>query len=230
MSVLEVLVGWLAPPQCVVCDEEGASLCTSCAAVEILPYGERCFSCGSVSSLSRTCERCRSSAPRHVWVATHYENAAKRLVQIYKFGHQRVAVDSLSLLMMTSLLDFNSIGDLQVLDYLIVPVPTATSRVRQRSFDHSALLARQLGHNLKLQYINALARLGQSRQLGSARPRRLTQLDGKFIVRYPRLIAGRNILLVDDVVTTGATLKAATKALRAGGAARVDALVFAKRL
>jgi predicted amidophosphoribosyltransferase len=58
----------------------------------------------------------------------------------------------------------------------------------------------------------------------------LAQLSGQYVVKYPEFVIGRNILLVDDVVTTGATLREVTKVLRAAGAARVDALIFAKRL
>src|SRR5438309_1970078 len=128
MSVLDSVIGWLAPPFCVICEAEGAALCTACASVEIIPYGSRCFDCGAVSPNSRTCERCRPGAPRYVWVSTNYENAARELIKIYKFGHQRVAAESLANLMLETLLDFNSTNSLRLLDYVIVPVPTATSR------------------------------------------------------------------------------------------------------
>ncbi|HZP55296.1 MAG TPA: phosphoribosyltransferase family protein [Candidatus Saccharimonadales bacterium] len=205
-------------------------MCDDCSSSEIVAYGERCFDCGVISNDSRTCDSCRISSPRHVWVTTNYENAAKKLVQAYKFGHQRAAADSLALLMITNLLDFKSIADLHSLNYLVVPVSTATSRVRQRGFDHSSLLARKIANNLKIEYIEALTRLGQTRQLGTDRSARLKQLNGKFVVRYPDLLHGRNILLVDDVITTGGTLRAATKALRVAGASRIDALAFAKKL
>ena len=230
MSVLDSVIGWIAPPRCVVCATEGAALCSDCANAEIVPYGERCFNCGAISPSARTCERCRPGAPRHVWVSTNYENAARELVKIYKFGHQRAAAESLASLMMGTLLAFNGGQNLKGLNYLVVPVPTATSRIRQRSFDHSAHLARQIAHKLKARHLNALTRLGQSRQVGAERSVRLSQPVGNYLVRYPALVNGQNILLIDDVVTTGGTLRAVTKALRAAGVARVDALVFAKRL
>ncbi|HSX17866.1 MAG TPA: phosphoribosyltransferase family protein [Candidatus Saccharimonadales bacterium] len=230
MSLLDSVIGLIAPPACVICEIEGSTLCVACSNTEIVPYGERCFGCGVVSPGGRTCERCRPGAPRYVWVSTNYENAARELVKVYKFGHQRAAADSLANIMVATLLDFNYSETLQSLNYLVVSVPTATSRVRRRSFDHSALLTRQIARRLNLKYMNALIRLGQTRQLGAARSVRLTQPEGKYLVRYPNLLSGKNILLIDDVVTTGATIRAATKALRAAGAARVDAVVFAKRL
>lgn len=230
MSVLDSVIGWIAPPGCVVCQAEGSSLCAACSNAEIIPYGPRCFGCGVVSPNGRTCERCRPGAPRFVWVTTNYESAARELLKAYKFGQQRVAAQSLSRLMVETLLDFSPVEYLHSLDYIIVSVPTASSRIRQRSFDHSALMSRQIARHLRLRNINALARIGQSRQLGAARSVRLRQPEGSYLVRYPNLIRGQNILLIDDVVTTGATLRAATRALRVAGAARVDALVFAKRL
>jgi ComF family protein len=125
---------------------------------------------------------------------------------------------------------FQHLNRLQPTKYIVVPVPTATSRVRQRSFDHSAHLAQLAARKLGWRYLNALTRIGQTRQVGAERSIRLKQPADNYLVRYPNLVSGQKILLIDDVVTTGATLRAVTKALRAAGAARVDALVFAKRL
>ncbi len=229
MSVLDLAIGWLAPPVCVICTREGSALCVSCAAAEIIPYGEHCWSCGAVSAGGRTCERCRlPGSPRHVWITTNYEAAAQELVKKYKFGHQRAAADSLADLMIQTFQDFN--GHQSLPDYLVVPVPTATSRLRQRGFDHSVLLAKLIGRQLKLENGSVLSRLGQARQLGAKRSVRLSQPADNYLVKAPNAIKGRDILLIDDVVTTGATIRAATKVLRAAGARRVDALVFAKRL
>lgn len=230
MSVLDSVIGWIAPPSCLICGTEGQALCSTCSSSEIIPYGERCFDCGAFSPAARTCEKCRASSPRHVWVCTNYEAAARELIKVYKFGHQRVAADSLADLMIETLLSFNDIPGLDNRNYLIVPVPTASSRIRQRSFDHSAHLARQIALGLNISYANALVRLGQARQVGAERSIRLSQPADNYLIRYSHLVNGQNILLIDDVVTTGATLRAATKSLRAAGAARVDALVFAKRL
>jgi ComF family protein len=132
--------------------------------------------------------------------------------------------------MVESFMRFNSRDEILENNYLIVPVPTASSRARQRGFDHSALLARLLARQLSMRYAPAMMRLGQNRQVGKTRAERIRQAEGRYIVKNSKDISGRNILLIDDVVTTGATLAAATKALRHAGAKRIDALVFAKRL
>jgi ComF family protein len=115
-------------------------------------------------------------------------------------------------------------------DYLIVPVPTAASRRRQRGFGHTELLAKHIAWQLKLERREVLRRLGHTRQLGSSREQRLHQLKDSFVVQRQSTVKGRKILLIDDVVTTGGTIISAAQVLRQAGAASVHALLFAKRL
>ena len=231
MSILDTAIGWVAPPECVVCQTEGHALCPSCATDQIIPYGETCWSCGVKSIGGRTCPRCRlPGSPTYVWVSTIYDGVASELLKTFKFNHFRAASNDLAQIMQDTMLNLDTFEVIQSANYLAVPIPTASSRIRQRSFDHSQLLAEKIAAKLKIKCMPALGRLGQSRQVGSKREDRLTQAMGKYYVRLPSLVKQRRILLVDDVVTTGATLRAATKVLRDAGALRVDALVFAKRL
>lgn len=230
MSLFDSAIGLVAPPSCVVCSVEGAALCANCIESEIIPYGETCWSCGVRSPGGRTCQRCRlPGTPTYVWISTTYEGAGAELLKAYKFGHLRAAASTLADIMAKTIDDFLPDKLLSQADYLAVSIPTATGRLRGRGFDHSELLARSVAKKLGLHCAPALGRLGQSRQVGAKRQERLMQIDNKLYVRLPSLVKNRRILLIDDVVTTGATLRAATKALRAAGARRVDALVFAKR-
>lgn len=231
MSILEVAIRVVAPPQCIGCGQEGAAICTACSVAEIIPYGERCWNCSAMTESCRTCSRCSHlGGPRYVWVSTDYSGLARELVKTYKFGHQRAAASALMKLMSETLYEQTAAEELKSRNYLVVPIPTATSRIRERSFDHSSLLARSIAKRLKLEYSPALRRLGQNRQVGAGRQLRLQRPVGEYLLRFPAKVSGRNVLLVDDVVTTGGTIIAATKALRAGGAKHVDALVYAKRL
>jgi len=230
VSILEAVIGLVAPPECISCGVEGTAFCLACSSAEIITYGERCWSCGATSAGGRTCSSCRKDSPRYVWISTNYEGAAKKLINVYKFSGLRTAADNIAEIMNQTLHDFLTKAELAKLNYLIVPIPTATSRRRQRGFEHTKLLARVLSRKTGLATIDALGRLGQTRQLGAHRDVRLKQTEGKYYVRLPYLIKDRNILLVDDVVTTGATLRGATKTFRQAGAKRVDALIFAKRL
>jgi ComF family protein len=231
MSVLEAAIGWLAPPDCLVCAAEGDALCQACSTSEIQTFGQRCWRCNSLSPGCRTCPKCRPAGPlSYVWISTNYEDIAQQLVRLYKFGQLRAAAGPLARIMAGTFLNYGGQDQAANDNYLVIPLPTATSRVRQRGFGHSELLAKTIAANLRLEYSNGLRRLGQSRQLGSRREDRLTQLAGSFAVKNPSRIAGRQILLIDDVLTTGGSLTSAAKTLKQAGAKQVDALVFAKRL
>jgi ComF family protein len=113
-------------------------------------------------------------------------------------------------------------------DMMLVHVPTAAVRVRQRGYDQAELLTRELSRLTGLPQRYLLARSGSSRQVGASRAERVLHLSDAFRVRRPELVAGKRILLVDDVLTTGATIEAAARTLKKAGAARVDAIVFAQ--
>ncbi|MBX4197628.1 hypothetical protein KW801_03695, partial [Candidatus Saccharibacteria bacterium] len=91
-------------------------------------------------------------------------------------------------MMADTFLDITGSNGIITHDYLVVPLPTATSRVRQRGFGHSELLAKTVACRLRLEYSSALARLGQSRQLGAKRDDRLMQLADKFAIKNPQRV------------------------------------------
>jgi ComF family protein len=231
MSVFETAIGWLAPPECLVCGLEGAALCSNCITSGIKPFGQRCWRCNSLSPLSQTCAKCRAFGPlKFVWISTNYSGPTQQLIRKYKFGHLRAASTVLADVMAKTLLQTVDVNLIIKKQYLILPVPTTTSRIRERGFGHSELLAKSVAHKIHAQYSNNLRRLDQTRQLGSKREDRLMQLNNSFGIKQRRQIKGRNILLIDDVLTTGGTLISAAKFLKQAGAAQVSALVFAKRL
>jgi predicted amidophosphoribosyltransferase len=83
-------------------------------------------------------------------------------------------------------------------------------------------LARQMG----VPYRTHLRRIGQAHQVGANRAERLRQLRGAFRLAHAEALRGKHIVLVDDVLTTGATLETAARALKRAGASRVSAIVF----
>jgi predicted amidophosphoribosyltransferase len=114
----------------------------------------------------------------------------------------------------------------ELLSGTIVPVPTARLRSMQRGFDPAWELAVALAERARLPVARCIGRSGGGRQVGRGR--------GLRIGDPPRIRAAgevpRSVLLVDDVLTTGATVAACARALRSAGAIRVVAITFARRL
>lgn len=221
MFVIERIISALAPHECLVCNQEGSLLCGFCADDVFGQMPSRCYKCYKQTKDNLVCVTCkRSSRLKHVWVACEYDGTAKELVRLYKFQRAQAAGKLLAHALH------------QTIPYLpgsvIVPVPTASSRRRQRGYDHTKIVATQLSSLAKLETANVLVRLGQSRQVGSKRSSRIMQMKNAFRVVNEHQLTSKHVILVDDIVTTGATLEEAAGILKKAGAKSVSAAVFAQ--
>jgi len=221
MNPIDRLLSTLAPYKCLNCPIEGKVLCAECTET-IMQLPSICYACGKATRNYRPCPDCVGEyKPQHAWVYAEYKDLAKDYISAFKFGSKRqVAVGIAGL-----------IGD--ILPYfvaapLVTYVPTAASRRRERGFDQAELLAKELARIRKWQYAPLLVRQADVRQLGSTREQRKKQLRGVFRPTSQEMILGSHILLVDDVLTTGATIESCSKVLKKAGASYVDAVVFSR--
>lgn len=222
MSIIDRIASIYAPFTCLGCgNEQNRLLCDACIeTVALVP--SRCYRCHKTTRGYEVCASCKTKTPlRRVAAWAHYQEYPKALIQRAKYERAATGLYEAANLMSTLLPQFGS-------DLLLVPVPTATSRVRQRGYDQAAVMARRLAKISGLPYARLLARLGQAHQVGSGRSERVAHLRNAFRPLRADRIRGAHILLIDDVCTTGATLESAAQALRKAGAKRVDALVFAQ--
>ncbi len=222
MFLLEKALSVIAPHNCIVCEAEGAVVCAYCLPDVAPPLPSRCYACFSLTLESATCAKCRNkSRPKNVWVVTKYEEGAKELIHDLKFARKRQAHKPIAELIADLLPDLP--------DMLVVHVPTATSRRRQRGYDQSELIAKAIARQKGLRHDRLLRRIGQTRQVGSDKKARKQHMKNSFITTK-QLDKQTPILLVDDLLTTGATIESATLALKEAGAKKVYAAVFAQRV
>lgn len=220
--MLEAIIRVLAPHYCLGCGREDTLLCDSCRLSGLRTIPSRCYRCKTLTTDAAVCKKCRSEGPlRHIWASCEYEDLPKQLIHKLKFERAKAAHKPIAI----------QIDDtLPVLTGVTIShVPTATSRVRQRGYDQSRLVARELSRLRSLPYRSLLLRRGQQRQVGAERSVRVTQAQDFFAAKEQRDPLPTHVLLVDDVLTTGATLQAAARCLRRAGVKCVDAVVFAQR-
>lgn len=218
--LLDKLLAQVAPHECLGCSTEGKLLCEDC-----LPQIRRvplaCYHCRRLSDSAKTCVSCRLHTDLFaVRAAAVYEGLAKDLVWQLKFQGAQAAAQEMAVLLAPFVP--------QRTDIVIVPVPTATSRVRQRGYDQATLIAEHLARQTGATYASALRRSGQHHQVGSNRTQRIQQLRQAYRIISASAITDKHVLLIDDVLTTGATLEAAARVIKAAGAKHVSGLVFAR--
>ncbi len=218
--ILEKLLDIIAPNNCLVCEQENGAICLWCLPDAFPPVPDRCFRCMSVNDNSEVCQKCRKKVTlEHVWCATIYKDHAQELIQHMKFNPDRSACYIIARWLDESMPYFEGV--------VITYVPTAPTRVRQRGFDHAKLIAKEFARLRGLSYKSLLSRVGALRQVGSKKQERLEQAKGAY-----RLISTKNIpkhvVVIDDIVTTGASLNEVARTLKKGGVKAVDGLVFAQ--
>lgn len=207
MKILHAVAWSLVPPLCAACGRScrpEATVCTRCAR--------------RLSGL----DPLAGSGPAGVdraWSAAPHEDVARNLVTALKF-RRLLPVATL----MADRIQWLAPADL--LSGTIVPVPTAPLRTRARGFDPAAELAAALAEKTQLPLSACLARSGLGRQRGKRRAQRIGHPPR---VRTTGQVP-RSVLLVDDVLTTGATLSSCAQALRSAGSVRIAAVTFARRL
>lgn len=223
MNIIDRLLSVIAPHYCIGCNREGLVLCMECAeSIGQLP--SICYSCGKASIAFSMCSDCfGKNKPNNIWVVTNYSDLAKEIVKAFKFESKRQAALEIAKMIDNILPYFDE-------PPLVTFVPTASSHIRQRGLDHSKLIAHNLARQREWKCLRLLLRTSNIRQLGSTRYSRKKQLSGVFRVNsiFADSCKNSNILLIDDVITTGATIVECTKQLYKAGAKQVDVAVFAR--
>jgi predicted amidophosphoribosyltransferase len=207
MSLLDAVATVLVPPLCAAC-------CRPCRQDAVL-----CTRCSRRLAAAEPLEGAGPPGVDRAWSSAPHDGVARDLVTALKFRRLLSVAEPIA--------DrIQWLAPAPLLSGTIVPVPTARLRSAMRGFDPAAEIAAALAQRTGLPLQACLGRRGGGRQVGRRRAQR---------VGHPPLIQARgqvpgSVLLVDDVLTTGATLASCARALRSAGAVRVAAITFTRRL
>lgn len=230
-----MLTSWLFPrgKLCAWCRRPGPQglFCSYCRQ-QLLAWQEEyrpCEYCGRLlpAGKEQVCQQCREVLPvfQKARAVGPYQGLLKEMIWSLKYQGRRSLAVPLGQLLAGVITTEPGYGRPD----LVIPVPLTGARLQSRGFNQAELLARALGHELGLPVAaEVLIRIRETApQVNLSRSYRWDNLAGAFRVTKPELIAGRYLLLVDDVLTTGATASACTQSLLAAGAGRVTVVTLA---
>ncbi len=233
----------LFPDRCRVCEEPLAHftrvpVCRPCLE-GLRPLrpglgGGLCRCCGvpREAVIAEVCEQCASGQYDFAQARSFgaYEGALRQVIHLFKYqGMRPLAAPLAERLARVAAQEQWTAAGFQG----IVAVPLAPARQRQRGYNQAELLARELGRRLRLSVLKGVCRRVRATplQTGLTRTQRFENMRGAFGPGPgAALVAERDVLLIDDVFTTGATLSACARAIRQAGAGRVCALTVARTL
>lgn len=231
---LAVLAAARWPNRCAVCRTDtagiGAGICAACRARHAPPRA-RCMRCAiGVPAGVLTCGACLRAPPswQRAIAACDYGYPWDRLLAAFKFHAALDLAPALADLLAARIED----GEASAAAEVLLPVPLAPARLRERGYNQAAVLASRLGRRLSVPSApRALLRLRDTpHQIALPREQRAANMRGAFAVEPLALgaLRGRRVALVDDVMTTGATLGALAEVLHQAGCAEVQCWVVAR--
>ncbi|MEK7569571.1 MAG: ComF family protein [Patescibacteria group bacterium] len=215
MQLLNSILDLVFPPVCLACGKNGEYLCTEC--ISAMPSAER-----------------ESADWIHPMLDYRHKPLKDALWQL-KYSGKRQLAEVFAEILYPRMLE--ELADRKIMENfgepLLLPIPLSRKRRRERGFNQAELICRKLveldrEENFTLE-TGALARPKDSEHQAriEERKKRLENIVGAFSVKNPEKISGRNIILIDDITTTGATLSEAKKVLREAGARKVVAFTVA---
>jgi len=233
-DLARLLLDALFPPRCVGCGASGALLCASCLAGASAPTPPLCPLCGRSVAPGGGEAICSICAAGHrpvalvgLRVAADHDGAIRTAMLVFKYRGRKRLAEPLGDLLAAELSRWNLAPD------LIIAIPLHARRRRERGYNQADLLARRCASRLGVPYLRdaLIWRRETPPQVGLSAEERRANVRDAFALAHPRLtaaLAGKRIVLVDDVTTTGSTLDAAAAALLSAGPAAVYGLAVAR--
>ncbi|UCH42374.1 MAG: ComF family protein [Dehalococcoidales bacterium] len=214
----------LFPKWCLGCDKEGTFICSSCSSTMPRVMPPLCPRCGRPQASNILCSRCVRWAAEIDGIRAPYrfEGVVRQSVYKLKYENLRAITEHLAQML------YSYISENQVPGDVLVPVPLHSKRLRERGYNQATLLAMELSKLTGLPLLTdhlIRERDTHPQALTKTASERQGNVTNAF---YSRELRYREVLLIDDVATSGATLNACAAALKAAGATSVWGLVLAR--
>lgn len=224
MKFINKLTSVIAPHSCIICHTEGAILCEACYLSEFVPRVSACFLCNKSTDSFRTCVDCQKKTPiKQLYVATYLDKYSQNLIYKLKFGRLFSAGCRIAHILKETSINIKK-------DTIITYVPSSPTRIRRRGYDHAKLIADNFAQNHGLTCARILAKTNSTRQVGANKKQRIDQANNSYKIVNKNIDPGSQIVLIDDIVTTGSTLGACVKIMKKAGYKNITCLVFASKL
>ena len=228
IRIKEVALDFLFPPHCVGCGKEGGFLCDSCKESLVYISAPLCSKCGRPLSSGSYCPSCVRWPIQIDGIRSplQFDGVVREMIHNFKYRNLRV----LAPLLAQFLKAFLCVNELPA--EVLIPVPLHPHRLRERGYNQSALITRELGTLVNLPVLeHSLVRLKDTpAQARTANVKvRRDNVAGAFAC-LDRKLKDKQVLLIDDVCTTGATLDSSANALRKVGVASIWGLTVAREL
>lgn len=219
---------WVYPPSCAVCEKPGYALCLNCSNEILFISGKVCSICGVPIHGNRdVCQECCEHQPAYDGMrnVAFYGGVIRECVHALKYQNNQSLGRYFSDLMLPIVLNAEWHVD------VVIPVPLSRERYKERGYNQAAAIARPLAIVLEKPFVPfGLAQIRDTKsQVGLSGEQRRQNVVGAFKA-IPELVNGKNILLVDDVMTTGSTMESCAKALKVAGANKVYCITIARFL
>lgn len=219
---------WLYPPRCCNCDRRGFLLCDDCLTEMNLLSNRICQKCGyPISSKTRLCEECRNDPPPYMamrsWAS--FSGPARQALHSLKYK-QNLGLGSILARPLVQMVRQSG----WPVD-LVIPIPLSSAHQRERGYNQAACISRAVARELDLPHSShAVKRIKETEtQVALDVNKRFMNLMDAFYAN-PAKLKSRNVLVIDDVITTGATMRSCAKSVMNAGAESVYCLSVARTL
>ena len=243
-TIKNILLDLFFPPICLNCGKYlDLREKTNPQTFEALAREFLCAQCSASIKLNNTffCPVCRARIPAGEKIchfdsvyllaaASNYDDPViQNLIHSFKYRKFETLSFILGEILIQYIEELIRNSALEIRNFSVIPIPLHSKRERERGFNQAELLSKKIASRFNLPLLKNLRRVKETDpQVGKKGEDRLKNIEGCFAIREPEEIRSKNIILIDDVFTSGATINEAVRILKEAGAKKIIALVVAK--